>query len=60
MRNLEEKIDGITILTKEEQKKVIGGMKWTGAGSKNIEMDQWTALSSGQPWGTINGYTVVH
>jgi len=60
MKNLKEEIVEIKALTQEEQREIVGGMRWTGAGSKNVEMDQWTALTVGQPWGTLNGIKVVH
>lgn len=59
MKNLKEEITEITPLTETEQREITGGMRWTGAGSKNVEMDQWTALTVGQPWGTFNGIKVV-
>ncbi|MCZ4224168.1 hypothetical protein [Pedobacter rhodius] len=30
-------LQGITVLTKEEQRNIMGGMKWNGFGSDNVE-----------------------
>lgn len=52
------KTQGVIVLTKEEQAKIMGGMQWTGKGSKNVEMDMWTALKAGDPWGARLGIKV--
>ncbi|MEJ2883210.1 hypothetical protein [Pedobacter sp. GR22-6] len=64
MKNRENKFEklekmGVTILSKEEQVEVMGGMKWTGKGSQNVEMDHWTALTIGDPWGGRFGIKLV-
>lgn len=53
-----EKMD-VTTLSKQEQVKIMGGMQWTGNGSKNVEMDKWTALTVGDPWGGRFGIKIV-
>lgn len=36
MRKTINDLREITLLSKEEQSKVVGGMQWTGEGSKNV------------------------
>ncbi|WP_199137195.1 hypothetical protein [Pedobacter sp. ASV12] len=55
----EKLASNLTALTKEEQRKIMGGMKWTGQGSKNMEMDRWTAMTIGDPWGGRFGIKLV-
>lgn len=37
-------LKNIKVLTKEEQMKIMGGMTWTGQGSKNVEDVRWLAM----------------
>lgn len=63
MKNKDNKFEklasSVKPLTKEEQAKVMGGMQWTGQGSKNMEMDKWTAMTIGDPWGGRFGIKLV-
>lgn len=63
MKSKEDKFEklanNLTALTKEEQRKIMGGMKWTGQGSKNMEMDRWTAMTIGDPWGGRFGIKLI-
>lgn len=63
MKNKDNKFEklanSVTPLTKEEQTKIMGGMQWTGQGSKNMEMDRWTAMTIGDPWGGRFGIKLV-
>lgn len=56
-KNLEDFMtsEDFEILNNDQAAKITGGMKWYGAGSKNVEADQWTLIKLGIPWGELNG-----